>query len=329
MLSIIIPVHNASVYLEKALGALESFDRKNTEIIVIDDASTDESSKIAARYNVKLFRLTENKGPGFARNTGARAAEGDILFFCDADIVLPENTLEIIEGIFKRNPDTCVFSGIYAIDRAEKNIFSKYRNLKERHEELSRPTVASACRSAILVVKKKLFNAVGGFDEKWSNIHCEDTIFCSQLAKNKVKIFINPEFEAYHIKKYSVASFLKQAFERSIAAFYTMRKLGNQFMKQYYKKDSYLNLILEISMPAFTIFSCFIFFYSKLYSYLVLGILFLFAFIYTQKDFYLYAHRIFGKKFVFSCFLLRFAELIASEVGLASVFLRMHRKSNR
>lgn len=329
MLSIIVPVHNASVYLEKTLGVLESFDTKNTEIIVIDDASTDESSKIAARYNVKLIRLVENKGPGFARNTGARAAGGDILLFCDADIVLPQNALERVTEFFKRNPEADIFSGVYAIDKTEKSILSKYRNLKERHEELSRPAITSACRSSILVIKKEVFNSVKGFDEKWLSKYCEDTIFCNALARNNIKVFINSEFEVFHIKRYTIASFLKQIFERTIAVFYAMKEIGSQFMKQYYKKDSYLTLILEVSAPFLSIFSCFIFLYSKVYSFLALGLLFLFIFIRAQKDFYLYAHRIFGKKFVFTCFLLRFAELIASEVALASVFLRMHRKSNR
>lgn len=53
---------------------------------MVDDASTDEAVAVAKEFAGKVLELNRNRGPSFARNAGARAASGDILFFIDADI---------------------------------------------------------------------------------------------------------------------------------------------------------------------------------------------------------------------------------------------------
>src|SRR6188472_1376598 len=87
MISFIIPAHNEERCLPATLAAAklaattlgESF-----EIIVVDDSSTDRTSEIAVEHGVRLIHV-QHRQIAATRNAGARVAEGDILFFVDAD----------------------------------------------------------------------------------------------------------------------------------------------------------------------------------------------------------------------------------------------------
>ncbi len=92
-ISVIIPVYNVEKYIDICLESIEkqTYDLNNLEIILIDDASTDETSKhleaFEAKYpnNVLLIKLEENAGQGNARNIGLNHASGKYITFIDSD----------------------------------------------------------------------------------------------------------------------------------------------------------------------------------------------------------------------------------------------------
>ena len=89
-LSIIIPVYNSKKYLKVCLNSICKEVRKNVEVIIINDCSTDGSIKIcknfAKKYNfIRLINLKKNKGVAYCRNTGIRIAAGDYISFVDSD----------------------------------------------------------------------------------------------------------------------------------------------------------------------------------------------------------------------------------------------------
>lgn len=89
-LSIIVPIYNTSLFLEKCLNTLINQSLKNIEIIIINDGSTDGSHKIIENNfikipNIKYVSLKENNGLGNARNIGIAMAQGKYLTFVDSD----------------------------------------------------------------------------------------------------------------------------------------------------------------------------------------------------------------------------------------------------
>ncbi len=84
--SLVLTVYNEKAHLEESLHSLIGQNYKDTEIIIVDDGSTDESIKIARKYPVKLIKQS-HLGLGAARNRGAKEATGKILVFCDADLI--------------------------------------------------------------------------------------------------------------------------------------------------------------------------------------------------------------------------------------------------
>ena len=109
--SIIVPVCNNPGDLHDCLVALKATTYSNFEIIVVDDASvTDETRVVADRAGVKMLRQDMNAGPSSARNRGAREATGDILFFVDADVVVgPHAVSRVADTLARRVTELRIF----------------------------------------------------------------------------------------------------------------------------------------------------------------------------------------------------------------------------
>jgi glycosyltransferase involved in cell wall biosynthesis len=99
IISIIIPVYNAEIYLDSCLNSATQQTLKKIEIICVDDASTDTSRDILSRFagndtRVKIIKHDKNKGEGASRNTGLDNARGEYVFHLDADDTIPLDALE-------------------------------------------------------------------------------------------------------------------------------------------------------------------------------------------------------------------------------------------
>ena len=102
---IIVPVYNGELYLERCMESLLAQTYQNTEILLVDDGSTDESGRIcdayAERYGkVKVFHVP-NKGVSCARNKGMDECRCEYLTFVDADDILAEDMLERLVGMME------------------------------------------------------------------------------------------------------------------------------------------------------------------------------------------------------------------------------------
>src|ERR1035437_9659082 len=113
-LSLIIPAYNEEKYIGACLEhAIKNSKGKFSEIIVIDNASTDKTAEVARKFNgVKVIRENE-KGVTKARQRGLKESPGDILAYIDADTRMPEKWIEILEKTFIENLDYVCLSGPY------------------------------------------------------------------------------------------------------------------------------------------------------------------------------------------------------------------------
>src|SRR6266849_6346905 len=128
--SIIIPVYNNTRDLPECLSAVKAAAKNvDTEIIVVDDGSTDDTPAVAASMGVRVLRLEKNSGPGAARNFGAHHALGDILFFVDADVVLAPDALDRVVSVLDSRPELAAVFGSYDARPRAHGLVSQYRNL--------------------------------------------------------------------------------------------------------------------------------------------------------------------------------------------------------
>lgn len=111
-----IPAYNAAHSIKKAIDSCMQQTLKPYEIIVVNDASTDNTHDIAMQYNgVLVITLNENSGPSKARNKGWNAAAADIVAFLDADDSWKEDKLKQISSVFAGNNDIQLLGHDYEI----------------------------------------------------------------------------------------------------------------------------------------------------------------------------------------------------------------------
>jgi glycosyltransferase involved in cell wall biosynthesis len=103
--TVVIPAYNAANFLELAVDSIQAQHWPNLEIIVVDDASKDETAKIAASLPVTLVQHKKNEGAAAARNTGVSLATTSLIAFLDADDEWLPGKLEMQIDILRRNPD--------------------------------------------------------------------------------------------------------------------------------------------------------------------------------------------------------------------------------
>lgn len=104
--SIIIPMYNAAEYIINTLNSIMTNDLSDTEIIIVDDGSTDECGRLASEHlalsglcNYKLIRQ-DNGGVSSARNTGLKNARGEYIIFCDSDDEMYEGLTEELDETY-------------------------------------------------------------------------------------------------------------------------------------------------------------------------------------------------------------------------------------
>lgn len=100
MVSIVVPVYNAANYIEKTIEMVCRQTYRDWELILVDDASRDESAQVIENYiknqgkRIRLIRKKVNQGAAEARNTGIDASSGRFIAFLDADDVWNPEKLE-------------------------------------------------------------------------------------------------------------------------------------------------------------------------------------------------------------------------------------------
>ena len=111
LISVVIPLYNKEKTIEQSLNSVLQQKGCEFEVVVIDDGSTDNSVEQVKKINNPKIKLVSqpNGGPGAARNTGAKAANGDWLVFLDADDELLPNALQIFAEAMQSHPDVDIF----------------------------------------------------------------------------------------------------------------------------------------------------------------------------------------------------------------------------
>ena len=130
-LSLVIPVFNEDRYLLKLFdGLIKYFNHKNTEIIVVDDGSTDNSKEIINKikekkhynFQLKIVKLKKNSGKGRAIQEGIKKTIGKFIMLHDADLELDlRDSFEMYEMIKNNNDIKCIFGSRFLSGKLKKN----------------------------------------------------------------------------------------------------------------------------------------------------------------------------------------------------------------
>lgn len=222
-ISVIIPMYNASVYIDECLKSIQKQTAKNLDVVLVDDCSTDDTVQKAKEYPFKTIKLLKRLSPAGVRNYGAKNASGDMFVFIDADVVLKPNSIEEIARSLGAS-DTEAVSGIYTQDTPQNSFFSQLQNLILTFRYELVPNSTDLVCSFFCAIKRGVFEAIGGFNEKM--FYYEDIEMGKRLTLNGYHCKIEPKLKVNHLKFYNHIDLIIDYFKKTSAAVLYIKEEG-------------------------------------------------------------------------------------------------------
>jgi glycosyltransferase involved in cell wall biosynthesis len=171
--SVIIPTYNRSWCLSEAIDSVLSQTYHNTELIVVDDGSTDETPALLARYGNRLRCLRQtNRGVSAARNHGIQAADGVLIAFLDSDDTWQPDKLARQVDFFDRQPAAKICQTEETWIRRGVRVNPKRRHRKPSGWIFEASLALCLVSPSAVMMRRELLEEMGGFDE--SLPACED-----------------------------------------------------------------------------------------------------------------------------------------------------------
>ena len=171
--SVIVPTYNRANRLEGTLRSIVSQTYQDFELIVVDDGSTDNTSKVIESFpSAQYLPMKKNSGVSKARNIGLACAKGEFICFLDSDDLWKEKKLEIQIHWMESNTDNqvCYTDEIWVRNGVRVNQMNKHRKYTG---DIFRHCLALCIVSpSSVMIRAKLFSEIGNFDE--SLPACED-----------------------------------------------------------------------------------------------------------------------------------------------------------
>ena len=190
--SVIIPAYNAANSIRELIKSIsnQTYSSEKTEIIVIDDCSTDKTLDILAelkhQYDVQIISHDQNKGLAAARNTGIKNSSGRIFIFIDADMIVGSHYIENHINFHNNKQVVGVVGNIVRheslkYDKYQKYLYKTKRGVKKYSPKESLPFHAFIFGNTS--IKKEVIDNCGLFDEEIKAYGGEDTEFSFRIAQ--------------------------------------------------------------------------------------------------------------------------------------------------
>jgi hypothetical protein len=221
VISVLIVNWNGMAYLERCLASAESAAAEVSgalEIVVADNGSTDGSLEMLRRHSgVRLVEMPENLGFGCANNRAAAVAQGEALLLLNSDAwLLPGSTARLLAALeadprvglaapLVRSPDGRPEAGWVPQTSILGELIQRLRNVLPRRlgygaklEGVLRAAMAGWFTGACMMVRRRAFDEVGGFDPEFF-LYFEDADLCARLSRQGWRLVRAPRATVVHV----------------------------------------------------------------------------------------------------------------------------------
>jgi glycosyltransferase involved in cell wall biosynthesis len=247
LVSVVIPTHNRSGQLKRAIDSVLAQTHRNLEIIIVDDASTDNTQDVVAAFRdprIRYVRRDENRGASVTRNIGIQVSTGAYIAFLDDDDEWePEKTEEQLKLLGRYDAVVCT----YRMDHRGVAITVKHgaRTAVEL-DDLRQGFFLGASTSALMArgdVLKQI-----PFDESLPRL--EDWDLCIRIAQSYTIGYLNKSLFRYNDgehsrKSNSVARLKADELERELRVFHKHRLF---FGRKWFKRHMCEQLLYDIKL---------------------------------------------------------------------------------
>jgi glycosyltransferase involved in cell wall biosynthesis len=174
--SIVIPSYNDRENVEPLLASVR-LPGEGWDVVVVDDCSTRELPRLPETLPARLIRLERNSGPATARNRGARESTGEVIVFCDSDILLAGDALVRLRHYFEVEGERAVIASGLLVPH-NPGFFPRYKYYQEMMWARAHVDIYTNHFSTRLgAIRRDLFLESGGFDETITTAGVEDYEF--------------------------------------------------------------------------------------------------------------------------------------------------------
>lgn len=284
-LSVVIVSYNVKSYLLNCIRSVQKSAQKiPTEIIVIDNASADQSAEAVSREfsDVILIKNEVNRGFGAACNQGLEIAKGNYLLILNPDTLVEENAFEKLLGFADENPDAgligckilnedgslqlacrrsfptpwIAFTRLSGLSKLfpKSSLFSRY-NLTFLDE--NKPYEVDAISGSFMLLSRSAYEKTSGFDERFF-MYGEDLDLCFRVKQGGFKVVYRPEASIIHFKGKSVSPTVdtQYHFFHAMKIFVQKHKLNHNRMTGFLNLAISLHYVLSaVKRYNFTVFS--------------------------------------------------------------------------
>jgi GT2 family glycosyltransferase len=214
LMSVIIPNYNGGQTIGRCLESIFALQDEDREVIVVDDCSEDGSIDIISRYPCRLIQMEKHAGASAARNAGARASRGDVLFFIDADCLVQENAPSIIRKYLHEYSAEVVMGGTYTPIPPDSGFFNEFQSAFIHYFETKNNDDPDYLATHALVIRTETFTKMGGFREDFLPI-LEDVDFSHRLRSAGYRLIMSPDLQVRHVFNLSLLRSLQNAVRKT------------------------------------------------------------------------------------------------------------------
>ena len=201
LISLIVPIYNTDRYLDECLQAISRQSYSQFEVILLDDASTDESPAICQKYvemdsRFHYYRFDTRKGQGGRRNYGIKVAKGNIIAFVDSDDVIAENMLKDMSELLYSTDASIALFRLQTVPGFKDETASTVEII-DGHEFIIRfcNDPAYGAFSCNKMFRKDIFLNSGLYPE---GMFYEDIVLIPQICMNVEKIAVSNKSLYYY-----------------------------------------------------------------------------------------------------------------------------------
>lgn len=270
-LSIIIPTYNSASFIGQAIEAClaQDYPKDKIEIIVVDDASTDGTKGVVAKYPVKYI-YQKKGGPAVARNRGYESAKGEVIFFTDSDCVVHKDWVSTLVKHYNKN-DLGAVTGSYAVGDSQY-LLDKFVHYEIEYRHSMMPKYVNSFGTYNVLIKRSVFKELKGFDPSYTSASGEDNDLSYRIINAGYKIYFEKNALVGHCNvlrffKYILVQFRHSYWRMKLYKKYTPMILKDKY--GYWKDFTEVFLVISLILSLFIDFQ-----YKPLALGLLLGSLF-------------------------------------------------------
>ena len=328
-LAVVIPVRNSASQLGESLPALLDNDLENVEILVVDDASTDATRQVVesigkvgdGKSRFRYLYLNQHSGPAEARNAGVRETRSPYVFFVDADVVLPKQTIEWVREtleLYSHRSDVVGVLGTYSEIVPWEDFLTNFKNLNVCFLYRWTQTLSPYLHTPIFCIRRDVLEDVGGFDSRFKT--AEDFRLGVVLGSRGYRLVIDRRIKGVHLKHYRLGAILREDWQRiSDLRGMDMEEGERRFAMRAHRFHRLLSLVLPGLVVAFAALAVM----APIFAKVALGLLFAFYLCNLPLLNYLRKQR--GLSFAAQGAAFVFLEMLWAELALAGTLARIDR----